>query len=48
MRLLLLLFLILLTWPAALWQCFSARRRLRAHARVLQLSERRFTLERVA
>jgi hypothetical protein len=38
----------LFTWPSALWQRFSARRRLRVHAHLLQPAARRLTLERVA
>jgi hypothetical protein len=45
MRLLLFLLLALLIWPASAWHGFQARRRLRAHARLLHA---RFTLERIA
>jgi hypothetical protein len=47
MRSLALLLLMMLTWPLGLWQSFSARRRLHAHARLMPPSGR-FTIERVA
>jgi hypothetical protein len=51
MRFVALLILMMLTWPLGLWQSFSARRRLHAHARLARLGQPasgRFTLERVA